>query len=93
MNELYSNSSKTKKIDKCENNIENKDALSENERTIEDSDETGDDSEDVEEFTYDSYKSDEEYLRMAKLVKNIYYCIAGGVIVLLGILYIIMFKL
>ncbi len=49
--------------------------------------------EEFEEYRYDSYKSDEEYLRMARLVKNIYYSVVGVVIVLFGILYIIMFKL
>ncbi len=39
-----------------------------------------------------SYKDDEDYKRMASLVKNIYFSLVGFVFVLLGVLYIIFFK-
>ncbi len=49
--------------------------------------------EEYEKYSYDSYKSDEEYLRVARLMKNIYYGIVCIVILLLGILYIVLFKI
>lgn len=109
MNELYNDNSKKdksnskkkgsiSKIDDTKNNIKEntKDDTKENTKENTEDEKLEDDTEDeeeFEEFTYDSYKSDEEYLRIANLVKNVYYCIVGVVLVLLGILYIVLFKL
>ncbi len=43
-------------------------------------------------FSLKSYKDDEDYRRMASLVKNIYFSLVAFVFVLLGILYFIFFK-
>lgn len=90
MNELYNKQPKNKKQ-------ENK-KTSETQVEVEENnnDENTDDEnkeEEYEEYTYDSYKSDEEYLRIARLMKNIYFTIVAVVLMVLGILYIMLFKL
>ncbi len=93
MNELYDKD--TNKKEHQESNSDNKVANLENESTLAEQGilEDLEDEEEYEEYTYDSYKSDEEYLRVAKMVKNIYYTIVCVVIMLLGILYIMLFKI
>ncbi len=49
-------------------------------------------NESYEAYSPKSYKNDEEYKRMASLVKNIYFTLVAVMFVILGILYIIFFK-
>ncbi len=93
MNELYDKGVSKKEVDE----VDSGDGVASNdiEKSLEATgiEEDLDKEEEFEEYTYDSYKSDEEYLRIANLVKNIYYTIVCVVIMLLGILYIILFKI
>lgn len=101
MNELYDkgtskkvNNAKVQELEKS-GNVYLEDENEDNIETLESVNplEYLEEVEEFEDFTYDSYKSDEEYLRVARLVKNIYYGIVCIVIMLLGILYIVLFKI
>ncbi len=91
-NAINSNSvEQTKEYDNSKSENLNKENLN-MESCIDSTEVTVDESSnDYERYDPKSYKSDEDYRRMASLVKNIYFSLVAVVFVILGVLYFLLF--